>query len=494
MKKATTKKPIAAALAASVSILAATVCAQQLPGSQSGPQSVKGVELKGKAPVNPETLRVLLPKPQETTLATGMRVALLEDHKVPTFSLQLIVKGGGLADPADKRGLAMVTTALLDEGTSTRTSREIAEQLATLGASIGGGASPSSGESSVTVTGLTENIDATLALAADVIRNPAFPAAEVEKFRSRFLAQLQQQRANPGFLAQEQFMRAVYGDHPAGNVVPPESVIKSLKSADLAAFHSRHFRPNNVMLIAHGDLTLKDLVARLERAFGGWKAGEATQVTLPKLSPPERSRVLLVERPGSVQASLWLGGLGIERNSADYFAVLVMNHILGGGPASRLFVNLREDKGYTYGVYSSFNGSLFPGVMVATTDVRNAVTEGAMKELDIELRRIATEPVPGAELENAKRALIGRFALSLDSPQALMANLATQKIYGLPADYWDQYPKHVEEITAADVQRVAKKYYDPARLQIVAVGDSAALRKVLEKYGTVETAGAALAE
>jgi zinc protease len=493
MKKASIHRMVVAALAASASILAATVCAQQLPGAQSAPQSITGVELKGKAPVNPETLRVVLPKPQETTLPNGMRVALLEDHKVPTFSVQLIFRGGGLADPADKRGLAMVTTALLDEGTTTRTSREIAEQLAALGASIGGGASPSSGESSVTVTGLTENIESTLALAADVIRNPKFPAAELDKFRSRFLAQLQQQRANPGFQAQEEFMRAVYGTHPAGNVVPPEAVIKALTSEDLSAYHSRYFRPNNVMVLAYGDLNLKDLTTQLERAFGEWKAGEEVQVALPELSAPERSRVLLVDRPGSVQASLWVGGLGIERTSADYFAVLVMNHILGGGPASRLFVNLREDKGYTYGVYSTFSGSRFPGVMLATTDVRNAVTEGAMKELDAELRRIATEPVPQKELENAKRALIGRFALSLDSPQALMANLATQKIYGLPADYWDQYPKHVEAISAADVQRVAKKYYDPARLQIVAVGDADVLRKVLEKFGKVETAGASVA-
>jgi zinc protease len=201
--------------------------------------------------------------------------------------------------------------------------------------------------------------------------------------------------------------------------------------------------------------------------------------------------VLLVDRPGSVQTSLWLGGLGIERRSDDYFAVLVMNHILGGGPASRLFINLREDKGYTYGVYSFFNGSRFPGVMLASTDVRTSVTEGALQELMSELRRIGSEPVPEDELKNAKRALIGGFALSLDSPQTLIGNLATQKIYSLPPDYWDTYPQRVEVITAAEVQRVAKKYFDAGRLQIVAVGDGAAVKKVLEKYGTVETAAPA---
>jgi zinc protease len=463
---------------------------QQTPGAQpAGSDSIVGVELKGKAPVNAQTLRVQLPKPQEAALTNGLRVALLEDHELPTFSLYLIIGGGGLADPQDKRGLAMVAAALLREGTKRRSSRELAEQLATLGANLSAGASPSSGESSVSVSGLTESIEATLELAAEVVRHPTFPPAEVEKFKTRFLSQLQQQRSLPGFQAQEQFMRAVYGEHPGSYVVPPESVLKALTSADLTNYHRTYYRPNNVTLIAYGDVTLKDLTKKLERVFGDWPKGDAPERKLPELTPPERARVFLVDRPGSVQTSLWLGGLGIERDSEDYFAVLVMNHILGGGPASRLFLNLREDKGYTYGVSSGFSGSSFPGVMVASTDVRTAVTEGALHELSAELRRIIAEPVPALELKNAKRALIGRFALSLDSPQALIANLATQKIYGLPRDYWDTYPQRVEAITPADLQRVARKYYGSERLQIIAVGDGASVREALAKYGDVETAG-----
>ena len=462
----------------------------QTPTPAQGPAgaSTKGVQLKGKAPVNPQTLRVQLPKPQEAVLSNGMRVSLLEDHKLPTFSMQLWFNGGGLADPPAKRGVSMVTASLLREGTKQRSSRDIAEQLATLGASLSSSSGPASGESVVSVTGLSDFVDPTMALAADVIRNAQFPAAELDKFRARFLAQLQIQRANPGFQAQEQFMRAIYGEHPGGLVVPSEAVIKQLTSADLAAFHATRYRPNNAFLIAHGDITLKDLVARLEQHFGDWPKAALDKVSLPQPKGPGKSRVLLVDRPGSVQTSLWVGSMGIERNSDDYFAMLVMNHILGGGPASRLFMNLREDKGYTYGVYSSFTGTTFPGVVVASTDVRTAVTEGAMHELNLELQRIANEPVSAQELTNARRALIGRFALSLDSPQSLIGNLATQKIYRLPADYWDTYPQRVEAITAADIQRVAKKYYDRERLQIVAVGDAKELSKVLEKYGTVEPA------
>lgn len=471
----------------------AALCGAQQVTQSATPDSLKGVKLKGKVPVNPQTLRVVLPRAQEATLSNGLRVALLEDHKLPTFSLQLLLTGGGLDDPADRRGLAMVTASLLREGTAQRTSRQIAEQLATLGGAFTAGASPSSGETSIGIGGLSENADRILAIAADVVRNPAFPETELEKYKSRFLSQLQQQRATPNFVAQEEFMRAVYGTHPGSYVVPPQKVLRDLTRADLEGYHRTHYMPNNGIVLAYGDFTLAQLVQKLERAFGDWAKGEARPISLPTLAPPAKARVLLVDRPGSVQTSLWLGSLGIERRSEDYFAVLVMNHILGGGPASRLFTNLREDKGYTYGVYSFFNGSRFPGVMLASTDVRTQVTEGALQELMAEVRRIGSEPVPEQELKNAKRALIGGFALSLDSPQTLISNLATQKIYNLPADYWDTYPQRVEAITAADVQRVARKYYDASRLQIVAVGDGASVRKVLEKYGTVETAAPASA-
>lgn len=476
-------------IAASFLAVAPIALAQQQPSGVSPAEtsSVTGVELKGKAPVNPLTLRVELPRPQEARLENGLEAALIEDHELPTFALQLIVKGGGLADPPDKRGLAMAAAALLREGTGRRSSREIAEAFARLGSSFNATASPSSGETSVVVSGLAENFEETLALAAELLREPTFPQSEIDKFKARFLAQLQHQRSLPGFLAQEQFMRAVYGEHPGGLIVPPENVVRTLKSEDLAAYHRAHYQPTNIILIAHGALRMPALMNALKRVFGDWPEGEAASRKAPEPAPPVKPRVLLVDRPGSVQTALWLGSLGIERNSEDYFAMLVMNHILGGGPASRLFLNLREDKGYTYGVFSTFTGSSFPGVVAASTDVRSAVTAEALRELEAEVKRIGAEPVPPQELANAKRALVGRFALSLDSPQALISNLATQKIYDLPEDYWDDYPQHVQAVSAADIQRVARKYYDPKRLQLVAVGDGGVIRKALEKYGDVET-------
>lgn len=477
-------------LCATVLLVPLASVAQTAPAeTPAQPDSVSQVELKGKVPVNPETLRVKLPRPQEAVLSNGLRIYLLEDRKLPTFNLYFVVKGGGLADPPDKRGVAMVTASLLREGTKERTSRDIAEQLATLGSSMSASASPASGESGVSVSGLSDNLDETLAIAADVLRNPAFPQSELDKFKARFASQVEYQRSLPSFIAQEQFLSAVYDEHPGGLIVPPENVIAALKPADLAAYHSAIYRPNNTFVLAHGDVSLKDLTAKLERALGAWEKGTIPDAKLPELPPPAKARVFIVDRPGSVQTSLRVGALGIERRSDDYFAMVVMNHILGGGPASRLFMNLREDKGYTYGASSTFTGSTFPGFVAAVTDVRTEVTEGAMRELMKEFARLAEEPVSKQELENAKRALVGRFALSLDSPSALLSNLATQKIYGFPDDYWDTYPKHIDAVTTKDIQRVAKKYYAADRLQLVAVGDASSVREVLEQYGTSEAPG-----
>ncbi len=470
-----------------VAVLASMPIMAQRGGApaQTG-QSVKGADIKGRAPVNKEILKVKLPKAQEATLSNGLRVVLLENHRVPTFTMQMVVLSGGLSDPSDYHGLAGFTAALLREGTAARKSKDIAEQMDTLGATLNAGAGLSSFTSTVTTSGLVENLDQTLDIFADVIRNPKFPQEEVDKYKQRQLAQLQFQRSIPQFLAAERFQRAIYGQHPAGLIVPPNESLKRITSADLASFHSTYYRPNNAMLTVVGDVTLKEIVPKLEKAFGGWQRGEVPPTKIPAAPEQGAMRIQLIDRPGSVQTVLQLGNLGIERTNQDYFAVLVMNQILGGGPAARLFLNLREDKGYTYGAYSNFGGSKFRGTVVSSSEVRTDVTEGAMHEFMYELKRIRDEKVSPTELENAKRAIVGSFALSLEQPQSLLQNIITQKLYDMPADYWDTYPQMVSNITADDVQRVAQRYISLTNLQIIAVGDASKARDVLAKYGSVE--------
>jgi predicted Zn-dependent peptidase len=458
-------------------------------GAPSGPgqQTTKGAVIKGKAPVNKEVLKVKLPRAEEATLKNGLQVILLPAHKVPTFNMQLVVLSGGLADKPDYRGLASFTASLLREGTKTRSSKDIAEQVDALGATLTANSGLSTMTSVINASGLVENLDQTLDLFGDVIRNPTFPQAEVDKYKTRTLAQLQFQRSIPQFLAAEQFQRAIYGtNHPASLVAPPAESLKKLTSKDLADFHAMYYRPNNAILAIVGDVTMKEIMPKLEKVFGDWEKGDVPAVTIPQAPAQAESRIFLIDRPGSVQTVLQLGTLGIERTSPDYFAVLLADRVLGGGPSGRLFMNLREDKGYTYGAYSNFGGSKFRGTWMSSSEVRTDVTEGAMKEFMYELKRLRDEPVSADELENAKRAIIGSFALSLEQPNTLLQNIITQKLYNLPADYWDTYPQKVSAITVADVQNAAKKYIDLGHLQVVAVGDAAKARDILAKYGKVE--------
>jgi predicted Zn-dependent peptidase len=457
---------------------------------QGGPvqqqQTTKGAVVKGKAPVSKEVLKVKLPRAEEARLANGLQVVLLRSTKVPTFNMQMVVLSGGLSDPADYHGLASFTASLLREGTRTRSSKEISEQVDAIGATLGANSGFSSMTTNVNAGGLVENLDQTLDLFADVVRNPTFPQAELDKYKSRTLAQLQFQRSIPQFLAQEQFSRAIYGTHPAAIIAPPAESLKRLSSKDLADFHAKYYRPNNAILAIVGDVTMKEIMPKLEKAFGTWEKGDVPATQIPAAPAQGESKIYLIDRPGSVQTVLQLGTLGIERTSADYFAVLLADRVLGGGPSGRLFLNLREDKGYTYGAYSGFGGSKFKGTWISSSEVRTDVTEGAMKEFMYELNRLRNEKVPAEELENAKRAIVGSFALSLEQPQSLLQNIITQKLYNLPVDYWDTYPQKVSAITADDVQRSAQKYLDMGHLQVVAVGDAAKARDVLSKYGKVE--------
>lgn len=474
------------ALACAMTVALANISGAQSPetSGQTGPagQSLVGVHLKGKVPVNKAVLQVNLPKPVEAKLPNGLQIVVIEDRTLPTFFMQMVLVGSGdAADPANEDGVADATAEMLTEGTVKLNSEQLAQQLEKLGGSLGGGTGTL--DTTVSVSGLTEHLDTLLGLFADVVLHPTFPAEELERLKLRSLSQIQQQRANPRFLAQEQFVKAVYGDHPAAKLLPAEESVKQLSSEALVKFHAQHYQPGNAVLLVAGDVVLKELLPKLRSAFGEWQNTAKVSLQLPPANGVTGRQVLVVDRPGSVQTSLILGELGTTADNPDRYALAVMNQILGGGAAGRLFLNLREDKGYTYGAYSSASTGRFAGTVSASAEVRTEVTAGAMKEFVYELKRIATEPVSDVDLINAKHALVGRFALSLENPRSFIGNVFEQKIMGFPSDYWDHYAARIDAITASDVQRVAAKYYDPSRLQIVAVGDAAKIREVMDAYG-----------
>ena len=454
-------------------------------GSISTPPSK--IERFNKAPVSREILRVNLPKPVEAKLKNGLTVLILEDHRAPYVTLQLHLGGAGaLFEPRDMAGLANATALMLREGTKTRSSVQIAGQIDRLGAGVGAGASFGSPDAVLSASGLSDNFDEWFAVVVDVLLNPSFPADELEKLKQRQHAHLREQRSSSGFLISERFNGAVYGEHPAAQVsVTPDSIDKLNRDA-LAAWHRERYAPGQAILGIAGDVRAKDLIAILEKHLAGWKKNNVKQAWPRDPSPSTVRRVLLVNRPNSVQTTLALGDIAIDRRSPDYMPMVVMNYIIGGGASSRLFLNLREEKGYTYGVYSDFSALRYPGPWRAGGNMRTEVTGGALAEFFYELRRIRDEPVTDEELEASKRAIVASFALSLEQPRRVLGFAITRKHYGFPADYWDAYPARIMAVTAGDVQRVARKYLNPDTLQLVAVGDAGQIKAALEKYGKVE--------
>ena len=458
----------------------------QAPGQAPARPSSKGAVIKGKAPVSKEVLKVKLPKPYETKLSNGLQVLVLENHKLPQFSMQMIILSGGMADPAELPGAAQYTATLLREGTKTRDSKKIAEQLDQLGASIFANAGLSAISSNVSASGLTDNFDAIMELFADVLLNPSFPADEFNKLKTRNIAQIRLQRSQAGFLSSEMFSKVMYGSHPAARTSLAAEQIQRLTPEALQTFHATHYKPNNAIFAIVGDVKPAEIVAKLEKTFAAWKQGAVPKTTIPQVADTGAAKIYLIDRPGSVQTNLLAGTLTITRTDPDFFALEMMNQVVGGGASARLFMNLREDKGYTYGAYSNVASYKYRGRFQANTEVRTDVTEGSMKELLYEFKRIGEEKIPADEFERAKRTIIGGWALQLESPASSLQNAITSRLYGLPADYWDTYPQKIAAITTDEVQRVARKYLDLGKLQIVAVGDATKIASLLKQFGKVE--------
>jgi zinc protease len=458
-----------------------------LPGQEGTSPPLSRVERKNKAPVSRDILRIKLPKPIEAKLKNGLTVLILEDHRAPYINLQLHIGGAGaLFEPAAMTGLANTTAQMLREGTKSRTSVQIAEEIDRLGAALSAGSSFGSPDVVLSASGLSDNFDAWFAVAADVLLNPSFPADELEKLKQRQRVQLNEQRSAANFLLNERFNRAVYGEHPAANVSPTRESLDALTQEALIKWHHERYAPQNAILGVAGDVRAKDLIAKLEKQLVGWKKSEIKQVWPRDPAPAAARKVLLVNRPNSVQTTVALGNIAIDRRSSDYMPMVVMNDVIGGGASSRLFLNLREEKGYTYGVYSNFSALRYPGPWRAGGNMRTEVTEGALVEFLSEIRRIREEKVAPEELEDSKRSIAASFALSLEQPTRVLNFAITRKQYGLPADYWDTYAARIMAVTADDVQRVARKYLNPDALQLVAVGDATKIKAVLEKYGAVE--------
>jgi zinc protease len=451
------------------------------------PPSTKGVVIKGNAPVSNDVLKVKLPRPQEADLPNGIHLMVLEDHRSPQITMQLIIPGaGGYYDPSEFTGLAGFTASMMLEGTTTRTAQQIAQEQETMASSVGVGAGGAGESANLSVSSLVENFDRTLALATDILFNPSFPEQELARYKARQKASAVQLRMMPAFLAAERFAAVMYGNHPSSRVAPTPQDIDKVTREAMVAFHRAHYVPDQAIVGIVGDTTLAEARKKIEAALGGWKKAG---VTIPPVAePPDvgAPKVYLVDRPNSAQTSLLIGAAAINRTSADYDVFSLLNAVIGGGPTGRLFLNLREEKGWTYGAYSGLSAPRFRGEWSASTEIKADVTDKAVGEILNEVGRLRTEFVPDKEFGDKKRSLVAGYALSLETPAAILSNYITSRRYNLPADYWDRYPERIMAITREQVEAAAQKYLDAKRLQIVAVGDGTKIGEGLKKFGTVE--------
>jgi zinc protease len=467
--------------------LVSVITAQSAPGGQAQPPSTTGVVVKGKAPVSNEILKVTLPKPQEADLPNGLHLMVLEDHRLPRVTFQIIIPGaGGYFDPPAQIGLSTYTAQMMREGTSKRSSQQISQELETMSASVVVGSSLSGPFATVSGNALTENLPRLFDLTADVLLNPLFPADEWERLKVRTRAGLIQQRAQPGFLSAERFSKVIFGDHPAGRVSATPETLNAITREAMVDYHKTHFVPDHALVAFAGDISLAEARKMIETTLAAWKKSGTPKPATTDPPPPGPAKVYLIARPGSVQTTLMVGTQSMVRTDPDYVPLTVANRVLGG-TMGRLFMHLREVKGYTYGISSGFSATAFRGQWSASTDVRTEVTEAALTDLLAEIADMRDKLVPEKELQDAKRAIVASFARDLENPPQVLGYYVQNWLYGLPANYWDTYPARINAVTPQQVQAAAAKYWDASKLQIVAVGDAVKITEILKTKGTLET-------
>jgi zinc protease len=444
---------------------------KQKPKDQS---ALGGLYVQPKAGPDPQ---FKLPSIQRRKLSNGLEVVLVEQHELPVVSMNMVMKTGAAADPQDKAGLANLTAALLDEGTKTRDALQISNELAAIGARLGTGADWDL--TGVSLLSLKRHLSRALDIYADVITNASFPEKELQLQRATRLAQLLQRRDDANAIASVVYASLLYGrEHPYGHPsIGDENSIKAITNDDVKRFYETYYRPNNAAIIVTGDVTMSEIVPQLEKAFSSWKPGEVPAVNIPQPQARDRAGIYLVDKPGAAQSVLIIGQVGQPRTTPDFFPLLVLNTLLGGQFTSRVNMNLREDKGYTYGARTAFDYRRGAGPFMATAGVQTAVTKESVVEFMRELNGVrGGRPIDAKELEFAKQAIIRGFPRGFETPEQISSRLTDVVLYGLPDDYFNNYIARVRAVTVDDVNRAAAKYLDPSRMAILVVGD----RRVIE--------------
>jgi zinc protease len=429
--------------------------------------------------VGPERPFQLAPR-VEKTLANGLRVIVTRQAAIPKVSITLTVLSGYSSDPADLTGLASLTADLIQEGTKTKSSREIRRDVFGMGGSLSAAASQDF--SSVTVRGLSEFAPRLIDLVADVAMNPTIPEDEVAILKQQHLQTVAQQKGSPQFLANRTFRAALFGQHPYARTSETAASLNAMDRAKLVAFHRDHYRPNNAFLLIVGAIDPETTFAAIDKAFGGWVRGE---VAAPAFAPPPAlsgRHVYFVQRGNSIQSSIAVGNVAVKRSDPRWFELALANTIYGGAFNSRIVRNIREEKGYTYSPGSVLTGFADAGFYRFSADVRNEVTGATLTEVFKEIDTMRAQGSDGAELQGAKSYMRGIFPIQTATQTGLSATLNNVYVYGLPRDYPETFRAKIAAITPAQVKSGAATLLGSESSVIAIVGDWAKVKDQLAGY------------
>ena len=427
---------------------------------------------------------VVWPKRTHAKLSNGLQVVLAEAHSIPKFHGELFFRAGEALISDRAVGLAELTATVVRTGTKSRTSRQIEEDLRRLGADLG--VSAGQDTSAISFAGLSEFGEPLLRLVNELAREAVFPEAEFERERRQKLEEVRLERTSPGFLASERLRKVLFGDHPYAKISPSETQVAAYKRDDLLSVYREIYTPENALLVLVGDFDPQAMLKLLESAFGDWVGTKPAAKSSPALPTVQGRNVYLVHNPGSVQTQILLGCHAITRKNPDWIPLGLTNSLYGGAFNSRLVMNIREDKGYTYSPRSGVSPLKEHGYFSVSAAVRNDVVAASLTEIFYELDKLRSVPVPEAELADAQNYLSGVFSLGLGTQEGLLTQFATSALHDLPDDYLETYRDKVRALKPADLLAMARKYFDSANMQIVVVGDRAQIEEQAALFGEVE--------
>ena len=418
---------------------------------------------------------------KEAVLSNGLKVFIIESDRKPTITVRLLVKAGDFFD-GDKPGVADFTAELLGRGSPKRKASDFAREADKIGAEY----SASSGDdaTSIVISGLTKHTDKLLELLSDAVLNPTFPEEQLEIVRKQALSNITAGKKTPQALAANLLRKVLFGEHPYGKF-QTEASVNAITVEDLKNFYNAHYFANNATIAVVGNVKADEITKKLEKYFGKWKQGTPAKVQPAELPDSKGMMIHLVDLPGAVQSNIRVCFRSVPRNNPDLVELGVVESVLGGGFSGRLFQNLREKHGWTYGAYASGAYQRDLGYFAASTEVRNAVTDSAIVEILAEMRRIRSEPIGEEELKLQREYLAGNYLLSLERAEQNAARLQNIEFYGLPADYYKTYAQKVSRVTPEKALELAKKYIEVSDLAIVVVGDAKEIKPKLEKLAKV---------